>query len=90
MELRSGRNTGKSMSSYRLHQTAKALMKLSSPPKVSPAKGYGWYQSSVNEKIKTAPDVLKQNCEFCLRQVIEESVLRGINIKFEPLSDIKK
>jgi len=88
MELRSGRNTGKSMSSYRLHQTAKALMKL--PPKVSTAKSYGWYQSSVNEKIKTAPEVLKQNCEYCLRQVIEESVLRGINIKFESLSDLKK
>ena len=60
MELRSGRNTGKSMSSFRLHQAAKALMKLPSPPKVSTAKGYGWYQSSVNEKIKTAPEVLKK------------------------------
>ena len=90
MELRSGRNTGKAMSPDRLHQAAKALMKLPPPPKVAIAKRYGWYQSSVNEKIKTAPEILKKNCEYCLRQVIEESVLRGTNIKFESLSDLKK
>jgi len=41
------------------------------------------YQLCVNEKLKKAPQILKDSCNECLRQIVEESVRRGINIKFE-------
>ena len=41
------------------------------------------YQMCVNQKIKEAPQILQENCGNCLRQIVEESVLKGINIKFE-------
>jgi len=90
MKLRSGRITGDKIMMYQLRQVAKSLMKLKNASSSSTsidashcAKTYGWYQASVNEKIDAAPEILKKNCDFCLRQIIEESVLRGINIKFE-------
>jgi len=50
------------------------------PPVV---KNYGWFEACVNEKLDNAPEILKKKCEFCLRQIVEESILRGINIKFD-------
>ena len=41
------------------------------------------YNRRVNKIIKTVPQELKENCETCLRQIIKESLVRGINIKFE-------
>ena len=47
------------------------------------AKTHPLYQMCVNEKIKQAPKSLQDSCATCLRQIVEESVLKGINIKFE-------
>ena len=37
----------------------------------------------INKKIKNAPKELQDNCGPCLREIIIESVRKGINIKFE-------
>ena len=37
----------------------------------------------INKKIKNAPKELQDNCAICLREIIVESVRKGINIKFE-------
>lgn len=41
------------------------------------------YNRRVNRIIKTVPKKLKENCEICLREVIKESLVNGVNIKFE-------
>ena len=39
----------------------------------------------INKKIKNAPKELQDNCGPCLREIIGESVRKGINIKFESM-----
>lgn len=46
-------------------------------------KPYYNYSELVNEKIKSAPKDLQEDCGYCLRKVIIESFRKGINIKFE-------
>ena len=37
----------------------------------------------INKKIESAPKALRDNCKKCLREIITESLRKGINIKFE-------
>ena len=39
----------------------------------------------INRKIENAPKELQDSCAVCLREIIVESVRKGINIKFESM-----
>jgi len=39
----------------------------------------------INRKIENAPKELQYICAVCLREIIVESVRKGINIKFESM-----
>ena len=41
------------------------------------------HEDYINKKMETAPQVLRDNCKKCLREIITESLRKGINIKFE-------
>ena len=79
MQLRSGKFVNKT--DRETKEAAETLLYLYNKENI--AKQHPLYQLCVNEKIKTAPPILQENCSGCLRQVVEESVRRGINIKFE-------
>ena len=90
MQLRSGKVVTKSKSKtkskssknkktqtdieYDVIDAAHTLLKLKTP--------YD-YSHLINEKIKSAPKDLQEDCEYCLRKIIIESFRKGINIKFE-------
>ena len=69
MELRSGRRTDETKENKDMREAAQTLLSLN--------------EFYINKKIQSAPSHLKENCGECLRQIIEESVMKGINIKFE-------
>ena len=69
MELRSGRRTNETKEDKEIRDAAQILLTLN--------------EFYINRKIALAPSYLKENCGECLRQIIEESVMKGINIKFE-------
>ena len=75
MQLRSGKVVNKH--EKEIMDAAKTLLSLNK------AKTHPLCQLCVNEKIKQAPKSLQDSCPTCLRQIVEESVLKGINIKFE-------
>ena len=75
MQLRSGKVVNKYETE--IMDVAKTLMSLNK------SNTHPLYQMCVNQKIKEAPQILQENCGNCLRQIVEESVLKGINIKFE-------
>ena len=79
MQLRSGKVVNKT--DRETKEAAETLLYLYNKENI--AKQHPLYQLCVNEKIKKAPTILQENCSGCLRQVVEESVRRGINIKFE-------
>lgn len=79
MQLRSGKLVNKT--DRETTEAAETLLYLYNNENI--AKNYPLYQLCVNEKIKTAPQILQENCSDSLRKVVEESVLKGINIKFE-------
>ena len=37
----------------------------------------------INKKIESAPRELRDTCHTCLKEIITESLKKGINIKFE-------
>jgi len=78
MQLRSGKVVNKT---DREEEAARTLLSFCNKENI--AKQHPLYQLCVNEKIKKAPPILQEKCSDCLRQVVEESVRRGINIKFE-------
>ena len=41
------------------------------------------HEDYINKKMATVPQVLRDNCKKCLREIISESLRKGINIKFE-------
>ena len=69
MELRSGRRTNETKADKEMREVAQTLITLN--------------EFYINRKIASAPSHLKENCGECLRQIVEESVMKGINIKFE-------
>jgi len=75
MQLRSGKVVNKN--EREIMDAAQTLLSFNK------AKTHPLYQMCVNEKIKQAPKSLQDSCPTCLRQIVEESVLKGINIKFE-------
>ena len=77
MQLRSGKVVNKD--EREIMDAAQTLLSF----KENTAKTHPLYQMCVNEKIKQAPKSLQDSCPTCLRQIVEESVLKGINIKFE-------
>ena len=79
MQLRSGKVVNKT--DRETKEAAETLLYLYNKENI--AKQHPLYQLCVNEKIKTAPQILQENCSDSLRKVVEESVLKGINIKFE-------
>ena len=79
MQLRSGKVVNKT--DREVEDAARTLLTFCNKENI--AKQHPLYQLCVNEKIKTAPQILKDSCSDCLRQIVEESVRRGINIKFE-------
>ena len=80
MRLRSGKVVTQIDKDKEMEEAAQTLLSFN---KENIAKKHPLYQLCVNEKIKQAPKSLQENCGTCLRQIIEESVLKGINIKFE-------
>ena len=79
MQLRSGKVVNKT--DRETKEAAETLLYLYNKENI--AKQHPLYQLCVNEKIKKAPTILQENCSDCLRKIVEESVLKGINIKFE-------
>ena len=79
MQLRSGKVVNKT--DREAKEAAETLLYLCNKENI--AKQHPLYQLCVNEKIRKAPQILKDSCSDCLRQIVEESVRRGINIKFE-------
>jgi len=79
MQLRSGKLVNKA--DRETTEAAETLIYLYNNENT--AKQHPLYQLCVNEKLKNAPQILQQNCRNSLREIIEESVLKGINIKFE-------
>ena len=77
MQLRSGKVVNKH--EREIMDAAQTLLSF----KENTAKNHPLYQMCVNEKIKQAPKSLQDSCATCLRQIVEESVLIVINIKFE-------
>jgi hypothetical protein len=75
MQLRSGKVVNKH--DREMMDAAETLLSLNK------TKSHPLYQMCVNQKIKEAPQSLQDSCGTCLRQIVEESVLKGINIKFE-------
>lgn len=79
MQLRSGKLVNKA--DRETTEAAETLLYLYNNKNI--AKQHPLYQLCVNEKLKTAPQILQENCSDSLRKIVEESVLKGINIKFE-------
>ena len=79
MQLRSGKLVNKA--DRETTEAAETLLYLYNNQNI--AKQHPLYQLCVNEKLKTAPQILQENCSDSLRKIVEESVLKGINIKFE-------
>ena len=79
MQLRSGKVVNKT--SRETEDAARTLLSFCNKENLE--KQHPLYQLCVNEKLKKAPAILQENCSGCLRQIVEESVRRGINIKFE-------
>jgi len=77
MQLRSGKLVNERTINKEIMCTAKILLSFNKV-KTNPL-----YQMCVAQKIKEAPKSLQDSCGTCLREIIEESVLKGINIKFE-------
>ena len=82
MQLRSGKVVNKT--DREVEDAARTLLTFCNKEnKENIEKQHPLYQLCVNEKLKKAPQILKDSCSDCLRQIVEESVRRGINIKFE-------
>tara|TARA_B100002019_G_scaffold278082_1_gene278570 strand:+ start:439 stop:684 length:246 start_codon:yes stop_codon:yes gene_type:complete len=79
MQLRSGKLVNKT--DRETTEAAETLLYLYNKENI--AKQHPLYQLCVNEKLKTAPQILQEKCSDSLRKIVEESVLKGINIKFE-------
>tara|TARA_B100000902_G_scaffold206620_1_gene196853 strand:+ start:193 stop:438 length:246 start_codon:yes stop_codon:yes gene_type:complete len=79
MQLRSGKVVNKT--ARETEDAARTLLSFCNKENLE--KQHPLYQLCVNEKLKKAPAFLQENCSGCLRQIVEESVRRGINIKFE-------
>ena len=79
MQLRSGKVVNKT--DRETTEAAETLLYLYNKENI--AKQHPLYQLCVNEKLKTAPQILQEKCSDSLRKIVEESVLKGINIKFE-------
>jgi hypothetical protein len=71
MQLRSGRVL--QQTDMELNEAAHTLMEFYSQV----------HFDYINKKIESAPRELRDTCRTCLKEIITESLKKGINIKFE-------